>query len=271
MTLLLQVSDPHFGTEVPEVVQALQRLVEAQRPDVVAWSGDITQRARRAQFDAAQRFAAVIAPPPVRTVAIPGNHDIPLFNLAARLFAPYGNFRRAFGEDLEPELDLDDLLLITVKTTRRCRHKHGVVSPAQIERVARRLRSARRAQLRVVMTHQPLYALAEQDARHQVRGAGEALREWVSAGADVALGGHIHLPYVCRIEQALRHLWVVQAGTAVSSRVRGSIEQSVNLLRCEPVAQFRGRRLRCSVERWDHNPERGAFERVQRLELPLAR
>jgi 3',5'-cyclic AMP phosphodiesterase CpdA len=81
MTLLLQISDPHFGTEQPPVAQALLRLATALRPDLVVMSGDITQRARRTQFNAARAFVDRFDATPF--VVVPGNHDIPLYNLFA--------------------------------------------------------------------------------------------------------------------------------------------------------------------------------------------
>ena len=116
MSLVLHLSDTHFGTEQSEVCEALLHLALEVRPDVVILSGDITQRARREQFAAARRFLETLAAP-VKLV-IPGNHDIPLFNLAARLFNPYGNYRRAFGSELEPQFSSKDLLVIGVNTTR---------------------------------------------------------------------------------------------------------------------------------------------------------
>ena len=98
MTTLLQISDPHFGTERAPAVQALLRLAREQAPDVVVLSGDITQRARRSQFDAARAFIDELQPPAL--VAIPGNHDIPLFNVIARMFTPYANYVHAFGDNL---------------------------------------------------------------------------------------------------------------------------------------------------------------------------
>ena len=89
MSVVLQVSDTHFGTEQPVVVEALLRLVRAQRPNLVVLSGDITQRARWSQFQAARAFIERLAVP--ATLVLPGNHDIPLFNLGARLLAPYAN------------------------------------------------------------------------------------------------------------------------------------------------------------------------------------
>lgn len=153
MTPLLQVSDPHFGTEQPPVVEALLRLVREQTLDLMVLSGDITRRARRHQFRTAKGFVYGFAIP---TVALPGNHDIPLFNFIARIFYPYANHQRVFGSNLKPEVESNDMLVITVNTTRPARLKNGEVSLQQVEKgIAARLRSARPNQLPIVVTHQP--------------------------------------------------------------------------------------------------------------------
>lgn len=270
MSVVLHLSDTHFGTEVPRVVAALLALARAERPDVLVWSGDITQRARRSQFEAAVRFQAALAVP--RALVLPGNHDIPLFNLALRLFAPYGNYRRAFGPELEPVLVSPDLLLLGVNTTRPYRQKHGEVSAAQVERVARQVKLAPREQLRVVVTHQPACVLREQDRHDRLRGGEAALRAWSRAGADLVLGGHIHLPYVGDLRahavQAPRATYVLQAGTAVSHRVRHGTPNSVNLLRWRSPAPMQ-RRSVC-VERWDFDLADARFERTHVQHLALA-
>ncbi|GAB4561323.1 MAG: metallophosphoesterase family protein [Rhizobacter sp.] len=257
--MLLHLSDPHFGTERPHVVEALVRFVHAQQPQVVVLSGDITQRARPSQFRAARVFVDRLGVPNV--VVIPGNHDIPLFNVLARAVSPYAGFLREFKQ-LEPVLDTPELLVLSVKTTRRYRHTNGEVSRAQIDAVAQRLRAAREPQLRIVVVHQPIEVLRAQDEHDRLHGHEAAARCWAEAGADLVLGGHIHLPYVLPLHERLpglaRRLWAVQAGTAVSQRVREGISNSVNLLRWGgplPAA-------RCVVERWDYLPSTDAFSRV---------
>ena len=252
MSVLLQISDTHFGTERPPVVDALVRLAHEQRPTVAVLSGDVTQRARPAQFRAARLFVERLRVP--KTLVVPGNHDIPLFNVAARLFAPYANLCRVFGPDLEPEFEVDDLLVITVNTTRRWRHENGVVSRRQIERVARRLEHARREQVRVVVTHQPVAVTKPQDRKNLLVNHRAAIQAWSQAGADLVLGGHIHLPFVValhrRYEKLDHTMWAVQAGTAVSSRIRRGANNSVNMLRT--MEGTGGRRSVC-VERWDYD------------------
>lgn len=262
MTTLLHISDTHFGTEQSPVVEALVALAEVRRPDVLVFSGDVTQRARAAQFDAARRFCERLRIAPM--LVLPGNHDVPLFNLAARLWRPYGGFQRVFGPQLEPELDLPDMLLLGVNTTRALRHKDGEVSGAQTDRVARRLREARRTrsdQLRVVVTHQPAAVVRPGDVHDRLHGGPQALAAWRDAGADLVLGGHIHLPYVVEASSAVgaqaaqtpTPLWCVQAGTALSSRVRHGTRNSVNLIHWEKDASPRA----CRLERCDYEPGAG--------------
>jgi 3',5'-cyclic AMP phosphodiesterase CpdA len=270
LSVVVQVSDTHFGTERPAVVEALVDWVRGQSPALLVLSGDITQRARPAQFAAARAFVDRLGVP--HAVVIPGNHDIPLFDPFARALRPYARFARAFGEVLEPCHDAGPLLAVAVKTTRRWRHEHGEVSAAQVERVARRLEAARPQQLRIVVTHQPAWTVRAQDAHTRLRGAEPALRRWAAAGADLVLGGHIHLPYVAplhaEIDGLARRMWVVQAGTAVSRRVRHKAGNSVNLIRIEDAAGAPA----CRVERWDCDDAARGFECVaeHRLELDRA-
>ncbi len=243
MSVVLHISDTHFGTERPAVVEALVALAQQQRPDLVVLSGDITQRARPAQFRAARAFVDRLGAP---LLAIPGNHDIPLFDVWTRLHRPYARHAAAFGADLEPVHTSQDLLVIGVNTTRAWRHKHGEVSSAQVQRVAQHLAAASAAQLRVVVVHQPAEVTRAEDRVHLLRGRTPALERWSAAGADLVMGGHIHLPYVVGFKGLHRAMWAVQAGTAVSSRVRQGVPNSVNLLRWGEVSAAGV----CRIEQW---------------------
>ncbi len=252
MTVLLQVSDPHFGTEQPTVVDALIEFARQQRPDLVVLSGDITQRARPAQFRAARAFTDRLGVP---VLAVPGNHDIPLFDLWTRLRHPYARYAVAFGTDLEPVHRSPDLLVAGVNTTRARRHKDGEISPPQVERVAELLAGAATAQLRVVVVHQPIAVTRDDDLPNRLHGHDAALQRWAAAGADLVMGGHIHLPYVMALKDLARPMWAVQAGTAVSTRVRPGVPNSVNLLRWGHGSAPG----RCQIEQWDYADEAGAF------------
>lgn len=270
MTVLLHISDTHFGTEEPPVVAAVQALVREQKPDAVILSGDITQRARGAQFAAARQFCDSLGVQHLLT--LPGNHDIPLYNVFARLFTPYGGYKACFGDELEPELEFGDVLVIGVNTTRPERHKDGEVSAKQINRVVKRLHGARREQLRVVVTHQPACVMRPEDEKNRLHGGEAAVQAWSRAGADLVLGGHIHLPYVSDVcsladKHTPRPLYCVQAGTALSHRVRHGSPNSLNMIRWQPPANGDARLVQ--VERWDFDLADGRFELTHPYELKL--
>jgi 3',5'-cyclic AMP phosphodiesterase CpdA len=269
MSRLLHISDTHFGTEQPPVVDALRAMAHELKPEVVVLSGDITQRARSAQFAAARVFCDSLEVPHLLT--LPGNHDIPLYNLAARLLQPYAGYMAAFGRELEPVLDLPALLVVGVNTTRPARHKDGEISPAQINRVVHLLRRSPPDQLRVVVTHQPACVMRPEDEPDRLHGGHAAVNAWSRAGADLVLGGHIHLPYLsdlCALKVVPDgRTYCLQAGTAVSHRVRHGTPNSVNLVHWEPPSP-QGQR-RCKVERWDYDLAGSRFEPTHTYELEL--
>jgi 3',5'-cyclic AMP phosphodiesterase CpdA len=267
VSTLVQISDTHFGTEQQPVVDAVVALVDGLSPDVIVLSGDITQRARAEQFRAAHRFAERLRTP--RLLTVPGNHDIPLFDVFARVFRPYANYEECFGRDLEPYFESDSLLIQCVNTTRPRRHKDGEVSAGQIERVSARLQASKPSQLRIVVTHQPVHVIRPSDEKNLLHGHQAAVRAWSRAGADIVMGGHIHLPYVRplsdRLKDLPRPIWSVQAGTTVSHRTRGDIPNSLNVLRYER------RSAGCKVERWDYDAASQRFHVVEDHLLALDR
>ncbi|MEJ7929626.1 metallophosphoesterase [Ramlibacter sp. AN1015] len=271
MSVLLHISDTHFGTEQGPVVAALRALARERRPDLIVLSGDVTQRATERQFALARSTMNELAAG-IPLLVLPGNHDIPLYNLAMRAVRPYARYLQAFGPRLEPVLESNDFLVIGVNTTRRERHTNGVVSPGQIEAVCQRLAQAGPRQLRVVVTHQPAAVLRASDEHDRLRGADAALQAWSAAGADLVLGGHIHLPYVVQLQEQSpptpRPMWCVQAGTALSHRVRWGTSNSVNLIHWHPPSV--GGPRSCRVERCDYDAEAGVFLSASDQVLALA-
>ena len=276
MTVLLQVSDTHFGTERLPAVEALVQLARKINPQVLLLTGDITQRATRKQFSAARAFVERLKVPTV--LAIPGNHDIPLFNLVARALTPYGHYILSFGSNLEPEYENNDVLILALNTTRWYRHKDGEISAEQIERVARRCESARSDQYRMVVIHHPMAVTTARDRENVIHGHEQAIRRWAAAGVDVVIGGHIHLPFVLplheRRQELQKPLWVVQAGTAISHRVRPDTANSINVFR----VGVRGKAMQsvadsvlrhCEVERWDFAEQTQSFEAISSHSLPV--
>ncbi|MET1078054.1 MAG: metallophosphoesterase [Pseudomonas sp.] len=257
MTTIVQISDTHFGTEQPAVVAAMEAHVREHGADLLVLSGDITQRARGSQFAAAQAFLQRLQGygVPARLV-IPGNHDLPLLNLVSRFMAPYDNYQRYFGDDLEPSFENDQLLVIGLNTTHPKRHKDGLVTHEQVLAVSERLRRSDPGKVRIVVAHQPFGSLVLSDLENIQHGALAALSRWADDGLDLVMGGHIHLPYVLPLRNQYpslsRDIWIVQAGTTLSSRVRGTAPNSFNRLYLDTRA---GKQAR--VERWDYQDTEG--------------
>jgi len=247
MTLrFAHISDPHFGTERLQVMGELCRTLRALAPELVVLSGDITQRARRSQFTAAGAFLRTLAPLPV--LAVPGNHDIPLFNLLARFCWPYRGYQRVFGEDLAPDLGIRGVRFFGFNTAPYWRHKHGELEP---QAAARRLAADDSAcPLRVAVLHHPLDCRSRSDDSNLLRPAPDVVEIFASHGVDLVLGGHIHDPYAAasseRYPQTSPALVIALAGTCVSTRTRVRAPNSFNLITLDE-----GPQPTQAIERWD--------------------
>lgn len=248
---LAHISDTHFGTEDGPVCAALRNELRQEAPDLVVLTGDITQRARPAQFRAARAFLDGLGPVPV--LALPGNHDLPLFDLLTRFTAPYRHFQRYLNIDLAPIWLSPQLAVVTVNSTGKWRHKHGELAPDRVQAVAAQLASLAQP-FKVVALHHPLAVIDPADLRNRARGAETALAAWTAAGADLFLGGHIHLPYCVLVGSGRRPAVVLQAGTAVSHRRRAGQPNSYNLVRLEAK---HGRRM--TIERRDYEAGASRF------------
>lgn len=274
ISVLLHLSDTHFGSEDAAALEALVDLALRERPQALVATGDITQHARPEEFAAAARFFARLAAR--HQVVVPGNHDLPLWDLPRRLVAPYSAFRQAFGEDLEPRLQSSELWLAGLRTTRRWRHHEGTLSIAQVQQTAAWFASAPAHALRVVAMHHPVAAAtAERDAADGtdvLPNAAFAVETWARAGVHLVLSGHTHQPCFLPLQPGpagagaglpAASMWALQAGTAVSRHLRGHKAHSVNLLRRVGAGGWR-------VEQWTHAAEARKFVMSDWLSVPAA-
>ena len=231
MRTLVHLSDLHFGAIDEGLLDPLRQRVAALRPDLVVVSGDLTQRAKAAQFLAARRYLDSLPRP---QVVVPGNHDVPLYDLARRFLSPLGKYRRYLAPEAETAFLDDELAVVGVSTARSLVIKAGRINAEQVERVRAVFGSAPAGATRVVVTHHPLELPAAWDEQHQVAGrAPMALESLAQCGADVYLSGHLHRPHsgdVASFARAHRGSpLVVSAGTATSTRGRGETN-SFNVL-----------------------------------------
>lgn len=232
MRTLVHLSDLHFGRIDPALVDPLRRAVAASKPDLVAISGDFTQRARRSQFASARAFLESLQLP---TLVVPGNHDIPLYDVVERFAAPHDRYRRFISADLEPEFEDDEMIVIGVNTSRSWVFPFGEgrINEQQVDRIVQRLARVRPSVMRVIVTHHPFDLPPGVHERRLVGRSAMAMARLAQANADLFLSGHLHISHISHVAdryQAAGHSGlIVQAGT-VSRRGRGE-RPSFNVLR----------------------------------------
>lgn len=188
MTRLVHLTDLHFGLHRADFVAPLQSAIRASAPDLVVVSGDLSQRARRPQFLAAMAFIHNLGRP---FLVIPGNHDIPLYNLFARLLRPFGRYRATVGTQLTPVLDLGELRIFGTNTVDPFRWRGGVIRNAEIDRICAALQGGGSNVTNVLVAHHPFEVPAGFE-RGETRGASAALDRLAEAGLHVLMTGHLH-------------------------------------------------------------------------------
>ena len=230
MRTLVHLSDLHFGRVDKQLLAPLAGAVRAAAPHLVVVSGDLTQRAKSAEFRDARRFLDTL---PAPLLVVPGNHDVPLYNVFQRFFQPLDKYRRYIAPDVEPCFIDAELAVLGINTARSAVFKGGRINAAQIARVGSRFAALGREVTRIVVTHHPFDLPPGHDARAIVGRARLAMQAFADCGADILLAGHLHASHAG--DTAARYdvsALFIQAGTATSVRGRGEAN-SYNVLRIE--------------------------------------
>ena len=251
MKKIVHLSDLHFGRIDPAVVEPLVEAVNEAGPSVVVVSGDLTQRARSQQFKEARAFLDRVPRP---QVVVPGNHDVPLYDVVERFARPLDKWRRYISEEVEPVYEDEEMVVAGLNTARSLTRKFGRVNERQVARLRERLCAYRDDVLKVVVTHHPFDLPAGADEREIVGRAQMAMETLAACGADLLLAGHMHVSHTGHTAERYKihghSALFVQAGTATSTRGRGEAN-SFNLIRLKhPHIQ---------VERRVWHPEAGRF------------
>jgi 3',5'-cyclic AMP phosphodiesterase CpdA len=235
MRTLVHLSDLHFGRVDPALLEPLRELVHRLAPDVVVVSGDLTQRAKSEQFEAARAWLDTLPGP---QIIVPGNHDISLYNVFRRFVQPLARYKRYITDDLSPAYIDDEIAVLGVNTARSLTFKNGRVNQEQVATIRERLAGLDPAITRVVVTHHPFdLPDAGGDEEDLVGRANMAMEAFAGCGVDVLMAGHLHASHAGstaeRYQIAEYAALVVQAGTATSTRGRGEVN-SFNVVRIEP-------------------------------------
>jgi 3',5'-cyclic AMP phosphodiesterase CpdA len=252
MPRIAHLSDLHFGAHDERLVAAVERRIDELDPDLVVISGDFTQRARTDQFKDACRFLERLKGMGHEVLGVPGNHDVPLYDVLRRFLSPLTRYRRFIDEMLCPFHELPGMAVLGINTARSLTFSDGRINEQQVAFIRDTFARTRPDVTRILVTHHPLVALPVGEGPELAKAVGRqelALDAIADAGVDLLLAGHHHqasLHHAHDLATDAGPALVIQAGTATSTRLRDE-EPSFNLIKVGPGAAT------VVVQAWDGN------------------
>lgn len=244
MKTIAHLSDLHFGRHDDQVVEALLADAALKAADLAVVTGDLTQRGRIHQFEAARSFLDRLGKP---ALIVPGNHDIPLYDLIQRFVGRLARYQRFITDDLHPFIDDGEIAILGLNTARAAVIANGRISRSQARAIVATFSVVPSGRTRIVAAHHPLLTPADAAPVPLVGRAILARQALADAGVHIVLGGHHHHAFsgesILGDIETRRDILVVHAGTAVSKRLRAE-QNSYNLLHIE------AERVSCAVRAW---------------------
>jgi 3',5'-cyclic AMP phosphodiesterase CpdA len=239
---LVHVSDLHYGRDA-DLAQtaAIAALLPSLAPDAICVSGDLTQRARHGEFQAALAFLEQlgrVAP----TITLPGNHDVQWWESPFHLLGTerlYAKYRRWFGRELTPSLQVPGAIVCTALTS------HGVAAgsmtwnlndmavkghlPAsEVERARHCFAGAAPGSAKVLMLHHNVLR-GNISQRMGLAHWKRSQAQLIALGPDVILTGHDHEEAASLLGDRI----VVSAASTHTRRTRGKRPSAFNVVRVE--------------------------------------
>jgi 3',5'-cyclic AMP phosphodiesterase CpdA len=251
MRTLVHLSDLHFGRTDPAILAPLVKFISQIKPDLVAVSGDLTQRARTSEFLAAKEFLEAI---PFPQIVVPGNHDVPLYNPFSRFFRQLDRYARYITPELQPVFADEEIVVAGVNTARAFTWKDGRINARQLAELRETMMAPPPARTKIVVTHHP-FDLPTGASGRVVGRSRLAIKTLAESGVDLLLAGHFHIADTG--QTAKRHQLpgysaiVVSSGTSTSTRGRGQ-PNSLNVIRIEAP--------KLTIERRVWRPTSGLFD-----------
>ncbi|MDI1297521.1 MAG: metallophosphoesterase [bacterium] len=236
MARIAHLSDIHFGANDPKIVAAAEAWLQAHQPDLVIISGDFTQRARVDQFKAASAWLNRLRAAGFKLLVVPGNHDIPFYDVIRRFTRPLARYKRYISHDLCPWYEDDAVAILGINTARSLTIKDGRINHDQMDMLRDRFAKVAPDKTRILVTHHPLFAMPIGRGGELSEAVGQhddAVQAACEAGVHLALAGHFHRTYAEAATKMVENAGgalIIQAGTATSTRLRNAEPQSFNWL-----------------------------------------
>lgn len=222
---ILQISDLHFGPYyVPAVGEAMLRAASELESDVIIASGDFTQRAKEPEYAAAREFLRRLPKRPA--VVTPGNHDVPLYRVFERIFAPYKLYNEYISEDLNAVFKFDDAVIVALNSTAPLRSiVNGRIRQWQLDYVAEAFQSAPDGAAKIVVAHHHFAPAPDYEGGDVMPKSLRAIDCFTELKVDMIIGGHLHRAYIGNSLDVYpgdrdHGIIIVQSGTTTSRRGR---------------------------------------------------
>ena len=226
MLTILHASDLHFGKPFDERIAGVFRdTVREVSPDLLVLSGDFTQRAKVGEYQQARDYLRSL--PQLPTVVTPGNHDVPLYRVWERVFAPLRNYREFISSELNTVTRIDGAMVVALNSTDPHRAiVNGRIQDRQLLFAADAFREADDGDLRMVVMHHHLAPAPDYGSDQLLKGYQRCLEAFSKMGVELILGGHLHRSYVANSldvrpgGEGGHGIVIVHSGTTTSSRGR---------------------------------------------------
>lgn len=222
MTRIALLADLHFGSVPLGLAERLGESLTAAAPDVIVVAGDLTMRSRTREFVAGKAWLSTLAAP---LMLLPGNHDLPVWNVFERFANPFARYAKATGAPLMPVFEDARCFILGLNTTAswqpHLRWQEGIARRTDVLAARKLLAAAPPGKLRIVATHHPLFKVAHLPRALPARRFAQALDMLAAENVELLMHGHLHQQYALRCRHGDRQFLTVGAPTALSSRVRG--------------------------------------------------